>query len=419
MKYRVKDLTLAEEGLTKISWAEIHMPVLMKLRRIGFEKKFLKGVRIGAVLHVTKETAVLMLALRDSGAEEIVLAASNPLSTQDDVAAALVKEGIRVYAWRGESSEEYYWCIRKVIESEPDIVLDDGADLHATLHSDYVDKAELITGGTEETTTGVNRLKTMEKNGVLKYPVIAVNDAYTKYLFDNRYGTGQSTLDGILRATNILLAGKIVVVAGYGWVGRGIAIRARGLGARRVIVTEIDPIKALEAVFDGFEVMPMSKAAEIGDVFITATGNIAVIRKEHFEKMKNGALLANAGHFNVEIWIKDLEEISIDKKNILPNVTEYRLRDGRKLYLLAEGRLVNLVAAEGHPSEVMDMSFSNQFLAVKYLYENKNKLAKSVLRLPREIDEEVARLKLESMGIEIDSLTPQQKEYLSTWIHGT
>lgn len=419
MKYRVKDLTLAEKGLTKISWAEIHMPVLMKLRRIGFEKKFLKGVRIGAVLHVTKETAVLMLALRDSGAEEIVLAASNPLSTQDDVAAALVKEGIRVYAWRGESSEEYYWCIRKVIESEPDIVLDDGADLHATLHSDYVDKAELITGGTEETTTGVNRLKTMEKNGVLKYPVIAVNDAYTKYLFDNRYGTGQSTLDGILRATNILLAGKIVVVAGYGWVGRGIAIRARGLGARRVIVTEVDPIKALEAVFDGFEVMPMSKAAEIGDVFITATGNIAVIRKEHFEKMKNGALLANAGHFNVEIWIKDLEEISIDKKNILPNVTEYRLRDGRKLYLLAEGRLVNLVAAEGHPSEVMDMSFSNQFLAVKYLYENKNKLAKIVLRLPREIDEEVARLKLESMGIEIDSLTPQQKEYLSTWIHGT
>ncbi|MEM1826292.1 MAG: adenosylhomocysteinase [Desulfurococcaceae archaeon] len=419
MKYRVKDLTLAEKGLTKISWAEIHMPVLMKLRRIGFEKKFLKGVRIGAVLHVTKETAVLMLALRDSGAEEIVLAASNPLSTQDDVAAALVKEGIRVYAWRGESSEEYYWCIRKVIESEPDIVLDDGADLHATLHSDYVDKAELITGGTEETTTGVNRLKTMEKNGVLKYPVIAVNDAYTKYLFDNRYGTGQSTLDGILRATNILLAGKIVVVAGYGWVGRGIAIRARGLGARRVIVTEVDPIKALEAVFDGFEVMPMSKASEIGDVFITATGNIAVIRKEHFEKMKNGALLANAGHFNVEIWIKDLEEISIDKKNILPNVTEYRLRDGRKLYLLAEGRLVNLVAAEGHPSEVMDMSFSNQFLAVKYLYENKNKLAKSVLRLPREIDEEVARLKLESMGIEIDSLTPQQKEYLSTWIHGT
>ncbi|MEM1922148.1 MAG: adenosylhomocysteinase, partial [Desulfurococcaceae archaeon] len=241
MKYRVKDLTLAEKGLTKISWAEIHMPVLMKLRRIGFEKKFLKGVRIGAVLHVTKETAVLMLALRDSGAEEIVLAASNPLSTQDDVAAALVKEGIRVYAWRGESSEEYYWCIRKVIESEPDIVLDDGADLHATLHSDYVDKAELITGGTEETTTGVNRLKTMEKNGVLKYPVIAVNDSNTKYLFDNRYCTGQSTFDGILIATNILVAGKVVVVAGYGWVGRGIAMRARGLGARRVVVTEVDP----------------------------------------------------------------------------------------------------------------------------------------------------------------------------------
>ncbi|MEM1879177.1 MAG: adenosylhomocysteinase [Desulfurococcaceae archaeon] len=418
MEFKVKDLGLAETGELRISWAERNMPVLMSIRRKYGGSGLLKNVRIGAVLHVTKETAVLVLALKEAGAE-VVLAASNPLSTQDEVAAALVTKGISVFAWKGQTVDDYYWCIRRVAESEPDIVIDDGGDLHAILHDKYTGLAERITGGTEETTTGVNRLRALESSGLLKYPVIAVNDSYTKYLFDNRYGTGQSTFDGILRATNILVAGKVVVVAGYGWVGRGIAMRARGLGARRVVVTEVDPIKALEAVYDGFEVMPMSKAAEVGDVFITATGNIAVIRREHFEKMKDGAILANAGHFNVEIWIPDLEELAVEKRNILPYVTEYKLRDGRRLYLLAEGRLVNLVAAEGHPSEVMDMSFANQFLAVKYLLENKGKLPRTVMKLPRELDEEVARLKLESMGIEIDTLTPQQREYLSTWKYGT
>ncbi|MEM1880109.1 MAG: adenosylhomocysteinase [Desulfurococcaceae archaeon] len=418
MEFKVKDLGLAETGELRISWAERSMPVLMSIRRKYGGSGLLKNVRIGAVLHVTKETAVLVLALKEAGAE-VVLAASNPLSTQDEVAAALVTKGISVFAWKGQTVDDYYWCIRRVAESEPDIVIDDGGDLHAILHDKYTGLAERITGGTEETTTGVNRLRALESSGLLKYPVIAVNDSYTKYLFDNRYGTGQSTFDGILRATNILVAGKVVVVAGYGWVGRGIAMRARGLGARRVVVTEVDPIKALEAVYDGFEVMPMSKAAEVGDVFITATGNIAVIRREHFEKMKDGAILANAGHFNVEIWIPDLEELAVEKRNILPYVTEYKLRDGRRLYLLAEGRLVNLVAAEGHPSEVMDMSFANQFLAVKYLLENKGKLPRTVMKLPRELDEEVARLKLESMGIEIDTLTPQQREYLSTWKYGT
>jgi len=394
------------------------MPVLMLLRKKYIESKPLRGVRVGAVLHVTKETAVLALTLMEAGAE-VYLAASNPLSTQDDVAAALATRGVNVYAWRGQSIEEYYWCISRVAESRPDVVIDDGGDLHALLHDKYLEIASGVIGGTEETTTGVNRLKALEASGLLKYPVIAVNDSYTKYLFDNRYGTGQSTFDGVLRATNVLIAGKVVVVAGYGWVGRGIAMRAKGLGARRVIVTEVDPIKALEAVYEGFEVMPMIKAAEIGDIFITATGNIAVIRREHFEKMKDGALLANAGHFNVEIWIPDLEELSISKRQILPHVTEYVLRDGRRLYLLAEGRLVNLVAAEGHPSEVMDMSFANQFLAVKFLVENKGKLERKVMRLPRELDEMVARLKLESMNIEIDELTPQQREYLLSWKYGT
>jgi adenosylhomocysteinase len=416
--FKVKDLSLAASGDLKISWAERNMPVLMLLRKKYAESKPLRGVRVGAVLHVTKETAVLALTLMEAGAE-VYLAASNPLSTQDDVAAALATRGVNVYAWRGQSVEEYYWCISRVAESRPDVVIDDGGDLHALLHDKYLEIASGVIGGTEETTTGVNRLKALEASGLLKYPVIAVNDSYTKYLFDNRYGTGQSTFDGVLRATNVLIAGKVVVVAGYGWVGRGIAMRAKGLGARRVIVTEVDPIKALEAVYDGFEVMPMIKAAEIGDIFITATGNIAVIRREHFEKMKNGALLANAGHFNVEIWIPDLEELSISKRQILPHVTEYVLRDGRRLYLLAEGRLVNLVAAEGHPSEVMDMSFANQFLAVKFLVENKGKLERKVMKLPRELDEMVARLKLESMNIEIDELTPQQREYLLSWKYGT
>jgi adenosylhomocysteinase len=418
MEFKVKDVSLAEKGELKIAWAEKHMPVLMLLRRKYSEIKPLKGIRVGAVLHVTKETAVLTLALLEAGAE-VYLAGSNPLSTQDDVAAVLAERGIHVFAWRGQTSDEYYWCISKVAESSPDVVIDDGADLHALLHEKYVNVAENVVGGTEETTTGVNRLRALESSGLLKYTVIAVNDSYTKYLFDNRYGTGQSTFDGILRATNILVAGKTVVVAGYGWVGKGIAMRARGLGARRVIITEVDPIKALEAVYDGFEVMPMSKAAKVGDIFITATGNIAVIRKEHFEKMKDGAILANAGHFNVEVWIPDLENLAASKRTIMPNVTEYELFNGRKLYLLTEGRLVNLVAAEGHPSEVMDMSFANQFLAVKYIVDNKDRLPKAVIRIPRELDEMVARLKLEAMGIEIDNLTPQQKEYLSSWRHGT
>lgn len=418
MEFRVRDLSLAGSGELKIAWAERNMPVLMLLRRKYSGLKPLSGVRIGAVLHVTKETAVLALSFKEAGAE-VYLAASNPLSTQDDVAAALAMRGIHVYAWRGESSEEYYWCISRVAESKPDIVIDDGGDLHVLLHEKYRDIAGDIIGGTEETTTGVNRLKALEASKLLLYPVIAVNDSYTKYLFDNRYGTGQSTFDGVMRSTNILIAGKVIVVAGYGWVGRGIAMRARGLGARRVIVTEVNPVRALEAVYDGFEVMPMDKAAGIGDIFITATGNIAVIRREHFEKMKDGAILANAGHFNVEIWIPDLEELSVSKRQILPNVTEYSLRDGRKLYLLAEGRLVNLAAAEGHPSEVMDMSFANQFLAVKYLLENRGKLSETVMKLPWELDELVAKLKLEAMGIEIDELTERQREYLSSWKYGT
>ena len=419
MSSKVRDINLAEPGRLKLDWAMKHMPVLMKLREEGSREKPLAGVRVGAVLHVTKETGVLMIALKDSGAEEVVLAASNPLSTQDDVAAALVEYGIRVYAWRGQTSEDYYWCIRQVVESRPDVVLDDGGDLHATLHSGFKNIAEKIVGGTEETTTGVIRLRALEREGLLQYPVIAVNNAYTKFLFDNRFGTGQSTFDGIMRATNILVAGKNVVVAGYGWVGKGIALRARGLGARRVIVAEVDPIRALEAVFDGFEVMPMSEAASIGDIFITATGNKAVLRREHFEKMKDGAILANAGHFNVEVWIPDLEGISIGKRFIRENVTEYTLKDGRRLYLLAEGRLVNLVAAEGHPSEVMDMSFANQYLAVRYLLENKGRLDRRVYNPPRELDEMVARLKLDTMGVRIDELTPEQAEYLKSWSYGT
>ncbi len=418
VEYRVKDLSLADQGRLKIEWAEHHMPVLMYFRRKYSESKPFKDLVIGATLHVTKETAVLVKALKDAGAE-VYLSASNPLSTQDDVAAALVKYGINVFAWRGQSSDEYYWCLRWVAEVKPDIVLDDGADLHATLHKDYPETASRLIGGTEETTTGVIRLKALEKDGLLKYPVIAVNNAFTKHLFDNRYGTGQSTFDGILRATNILIAGKVVVVAGYGWVGLGIALRARGLGARRVIVTEVDPIRALEAVFDGFEVMPMIEAAEVGDIFVTATGNKAVIRREHMERMKDGALLANAGHFNVEVWIPDLEALSVSKRVIRPNVTEYRLKDGRRLYLLAEGRLVNLVAAEGHPSEVMDMSFANQFMAVKYLYDNRGKLPPKVFNPPIEIDRRIAELKLETMGIKIDKLTPEQKKYLESWSLGT
>ena len=412
MEFKVKDLSLAPRGRAQIEWAERHMPVLMRIREEFMKNKPLKGVRVGAVLHVTKETAVLVRTLRAGGAE-VFLAASNPLSTQDDVAAALAEEGIHVYAWRGETTDEYFWAIDVVARSEPHIVIDDGGDLHAHLHSKLLDIANKVKGGTEETTTGIIRLRAMERDGVLKYPVIAVNNALTKYLFDNRYGTGQSTIDGVLRATNILLAGKVVVVAGYGWVGRGIAMRARGMGAI-VIVTEVDPIKALEAVMDGFIVMPMSKAAKIGDVFITATGNINVIRKEHFELMKDGAILANAGHFNVEVSVKELEEIAVSKKEVRPYVTEYTLPNGKKLYLLAEGRLVNLVAAEGHPSEVMDMSFANQALSIEYIVKNP-RLKPAVYNVPPEIDRKVAELKLKTMNIEIDELTPEQVEYLRKW----
>lgn len=416
MEYKVKDKSLAPRGRLQIEWAEKHMPVLVLIRERFSKDKPLKGVRVGAVLHVTKETAVLVRTLKVGGAE-VYLAASNPLSTQDEVAAALVEEGIHVYAWRGQTQDEYYWCIRQVAEAEPHVVIDDGADLHAMLHKEYEDIARRIKGGTEETTTGVVRLRALEREGKLLYPVIAVNDAYTKYLFDNRYGTGQSTIDGILRATNILLAGKKVVVAGYGWVGRGIAMRARGMGAR-VIVTEVDPIRALEAVMDGFDVMPMKEAAKIGEVFITATGNKDVITREHFMLMKDGVILANAGHFNVEISVKDLEEIAVSKREIRPYVTEYKLPNGKRLYLLAEGRLVNLVAAEGHPSEVMDMSFANQALSVEYIVKNPRQEPK-VHRVPREIDENVARLKLKAMNIEIDELTPEQKKYLESWSLGT
>jgi len=409
----VKDLSLAPQGRAQIEWARRHMPVLRKIEEDFSKSKPLYGVRIAAVLHVTKETAVLVETLKNGGAE-VWLAASNPLSTQDDVAAALAEEGIHVFAWRGETEKEYFWAIDEVASAEPHIVIDDGGDLHVHLHTAKAEVASKVWGGTEETTTGVIRLKSMERENVLKYPVIAVNNALTKYLFDNRYGTGQSTIDGILRATNILLAGKIAVVAGYGWVGRGIAMRLRGMGAR-VIVTEVDPVKALEAVMDGFDVMPMAKAAEIGDIFITATGDIDVIRPEHFEKMKDGAILANAGHFNVEINVAELEKMAVSKRNIRPCVTEYTLKNGRRLYLLAEGRLVNLVCAEGHPSEVMDMSFANQALSVMYLVSNRGKLKPAVYNVPPEIDERVARLKLSSIGVEIDTLSEEQLRYLQSW----
>ena len=413
MEFKVKDLSLAGRGRIQVEWAERHMPVLVKLRDMYSGKRPLEGVRISASLHVTKETAVLVRTLQAWGAS-VSLAPCNPLSTQDDVAAALVEDGVSVFAWRGMSSDEYFWAIRVVGSRDPDIVMDDGSDLHVTLHEELGDRALKVWGGTEETTTGVIRLRALEKAGRLLYPVIAVNNARTKYLFDNRYGTGQSTVDGILRATNMLLAGKTAVVAGYGWVGRGVAMRLRGMGAR-VIVTEVDPVRALEAVMDGFEVMPMARAARIGDVLVTATGNRDVIRAEHMLEMKDGAILANAGHFNVEVSVEDLERISVSRRTLRPYVEEYVLKNGKRLYLLAEGRLVNLVAAEGHPSEVMDMSFSNQALAALYIRENRGKLEPRVYDIPPGQDEMVARLKLETMGVEIDELTEEQRRYLESW----
>jgi len=415
-KFKVKDLSLTDKGELLIDWASMHMPVLDQIKRRFRDKRTLRGLMIGACLHVTKETGVLMRTFLAGGAK-VALCGSNPLSTQDEVAAALANEGVNVYAWRGETTEEYYWCVNKTIDHEPVITLDDGADLVGTIHSKRTEALKSIKGGTEETTTGVLRLRAMERARALRYPIIAVNDAYTKYLFDNRYGTGQSTIDGILRATSVLLAGKNFVVAGYGWCGRGFANRARGMGAH-VIVTEIDPVKALEAVMDGFRVMPMREATLVGDIFVTITGNASVIRREHMLKMKNGAILANSGHFNVEIDIPELESISTSKRTIRPNLEEYNLRDGKKLYLLAEGRLVNLASAEGHPSEVMDMSFANQALCVEHLAKTE-KMEPKVYSVPREIDELVAQLKLKAMGVETDELTEKQKKYIASWEEGT
>lgn len=413
-EHEVKDIELAEEGKKKVEWAEKHMPVLMEIKNQFERNRPLEGTTIGICLHVTKETAALVRTLEAGGAR-VAIASCNPLSTQDDVAAFLAESGINVFAWRGESEEEYYENIDRVLSFEPNITLDDGADLISKIHSEREELLDEIEGGQEETTTGVTRLKNMERDGALKYPVIAVNNAQTKRFFDNRYGTGQSTIDGIMRATNVLFAGKTVVVSGYGFCGKGISKRAEGMGAK-VIVTEVSPVKALEAAMDGFEVMPMDEAAGRGEIFITATGDKNVIRKKHFEEMKDGAILANSGHFNVEINIPELEEMSVEVEKIRENVEKYDL--GKKsLYLLAEGRLVNLAAAEGHPSEVMDMSFANQVLSVKYLLENE--VETKVHEVPEEVDEKVAELKLKTMDIEVDELTPEQREYLESWKSGT
>ncbi|MFB3126459.1 MAG: adenosylhomocysteinase [Candidatus Acidiferrales bacterium] len=414
----IKDAALAERGKVRIEWAAEQMPVLNLIRQRFLKEKPLKGARIAACLHVTTETSNLMTTLRDGGAE-VVLCASNPLSTQDDNAASLVHDyGIVVYAIRGEDSDSYYAHINAALDTKPHFTMDDGCDLVTVAHTKRKDALADLRGGTEETTTGVIRLHSMAREGVLGYPVIAINDAHTKHLFDNRYGTGQSTIDGIIRATNLLLAGKNFVVAGYGWCSRGIASRAHGLGAS-VIVTEVEPTRALEAAMDGFRVMPMAEAAKIGDIFVTATGDRDVLRGEHFEVMKNGAVLANSGHFNVEIDIPALEKLCSSKRPTRDNVDEYLLRDGRKLYLLAEGRLINLAAAEGHPASVMDMSFANQALSIEHLVKNVDKLEKKVYSVPVEIDKQVARLKLASMGIAIDKLTPEQEKYLASWSEGT
>ena len=416
----VKDLGLTAEGLRKIEWAELSMPVLRQVRERFAREQPLKGIRLGACLHVTTETAVLMLTLKAGGAQ-LALCASNPLSTQDDTAAALVQEHeIPVFATKGEDNATYYRHLHAVLATRPQVTMDDGADLISQLHGEGRgrDLVADVLGGTEETTTGVIRLRAMEKEGVLAFPVIAVNDADTKHLFDNRYGTGQSTIDGILRATNILLAGRTVVVAGYGMCGRGVATRAKGMGAH-VIVTEVEPMRALEAVMDGFQVMPMHGAAEVGDVFVTVTGNTTVLRGEHFGRLKDGALLANAGHFNVEIDLEGLAAMAERRRPLRPFVEEFALPGGRRVYVLAEGRLINLAAAEGHPAAVMDMSFANQALSAEFMVKKGRTLERRVYGVPREIDREIARLKLASMGIEIDTLTREQEAYLTSWRHGT
>jgi len=418
LPHDVKDLSLAAGGKRRIEWANQFMPTLAGIRKRFAKEKPLKGVRISACLHVTTETANLALTLQQGGAD-VALCASNPLSTQDDVAACLVRDyQMSVFAIKGEDHDTYYSHLESALEHRPHISMDDGADLVTLAHTKRKEYAKGIFGGTEETTTGVIRLRSMAEEGVLKYPIIAVNDADTKHMFDNRYGTGQSTIDGILRATNVLIAGLKVVVAGYGWCGRGIAMRARGLGGH-VVITEVDPTRALEAVMDGYEVMTMSEAAEIGDLFITVTGDKSVLAKEHFQKMKDGALLANSGHFNVEIDIPALAKMAKSRRTMREYVEEYRMADGRRLYLLADGRLVNLSAAEGHPASVMDMSFANQALCCEYMVKNAKKLENQVYPVPREIDRMVARLKLDSMGVRIDQLTKEQSKYLSSWSEGT
>jgi adenosylhomocysteinase len=418
MDYDISDAGLAETGKRRIGWAGSSMPVLATISRRFEQEKPLEDVKISACLHVTTETANLMIALKAGGAN-VRLCASNPLSTQDDVAASLVvNEDIATFARRGVDSAGYYEHIKSALAFSPMITMDDGADLVFTIHSDMPELIPTVVGGTEETTTGVIRLKSMANEGELKYPIIAVNDAMTKHFFDNRYGTGQSTLDGVLRATNILLAGSRVVIAGYGWCGRGIASRAKGMGAN-VVVTEVDPLKALEAVMDGFLVMPMEEAARIGDLFITVTGDISVIRKEHFEAMKDGAIVANSGHFNVEIDLDVLEEMKSGKRTVRDNVEEYVLGGGKRIYVLGEGRLINLSAAEGHPASVMDMSFANQALCIEHLVRTQGAMKPGVYPVPADIDNEVARLKLDAVDVSIDELTEKQKAYLASWKSGT
>ena len=416
--FDVKDLSLADQGRLRVRWAAQEMPVLRLIRERFEQEKPLEGMKLSGCLHITTETANLAQTLAAGGAD-LALCASNPLSTQDDVAASLVvNDEIPVYAVKGEDNETYYRHIRAALEHRPQVTIDDGADLVSTLHKERTDLIDDVIGGTEETTTGVVRLRAMARDGVLRYPIIAVNDALTKHFFDNRYGTGQSTIDGILRATNILLAGKNLVVAGYGWCGRGIAMRARGMGAS-VVVTEVDPLKALEAVMDGFRVMPMLEASRIGDILVTATGDINVIDRHDFEVLKDGAILANSGHFNVEVNIPALAEMAVEVRQPRPGVDQYIMADGRKLSVLGEGRLVNLAMAEGHPASVMDMSFANQALGIEYLVKEASTLEKRVYPVPEEIDRAIARLKLSAMDLEIDALTPEQEKYLTSWEEGT
>ncbi|WP_447974260.1 adenosylhomocysteinase [Nitrospira sp. Kam-Ns4a] len=418
MDYDVKDIALAGQGKLKIEWAEMSMPVLRLIRKRFRKERPLAGIRVTACLHVTTETANLVKTLQAGGAE-VRLCASNPLSTQDDVAASLVQhDGIAVFAIKGEDNKTYYRHIEQAIAHQPQVTMDDGADVVSTLHAKRKDLLKHVLGGTEETTTGVIRLRSMAARGVLKFPVISVNDADTKHLFDNRYGTGQSTMDGIIRGTNRLVCGSTVVVAGYGWCGRGVAMRAKGLGAD-VIVTEVDPVKAIEAVMDGFRVMPMEEAAPVGDFFVTVTGNLKVIRRDHFAAMKDGAIVSNSGHFNVELDIPALEKLSRKRRTIRPGVEEFTLKNGKRICLLGEGRLVNLALAEGHPSSVMDMSFANQALAAEFLVKNYKKLEKKVYPVPPAIDKEIARLKLAGMGVRIDKLTKEQERYLASWEMGT